>query len=229
MSIRVFKDLAGLDKLRRRGPGRRHHQHRGPGAERHRPRLRAPAVRPHGRDAGRPEDPDHPRLLRALLQLFPVRGQCAGALRGARRYPRGRPPDAGPRGRAGRGHGGRGLRTWPQPWPELARETAAETFDKLIAEALGHRASRAGRHAGAAKRSRACARLLGQRSGSRAMPASPRSSRPSCEDGIAASEWGAIAHRLGANGTDKRSTGNRLAIAARATARRAANSTSTCS
>ena len=43
----------------------------------------AAAVRAGARDAGRAEDPDHPRLLHAAAAPVPVRGQRRGALRGA--------------------------------------------------------------------------------------------------------------------------------------------------
>ena len=47
--------------------------------------ARAAAVRAGAGDAGRPEGADHPRLLHPAAAPVPVRGQCRGALRGARR------------------------------------------------------------------------------------------------------------------------------------------------
>ena len=46
------------------------------GAGRGRSGAGAQIVRPRHRDAGRPEDPDHPRLLRARAASVSVRGQC---------------------------------------------------------------------------------------------------------------------------------------------------------
>ena len=43
--------------------------------------ARPPPLRPRGRDAGRPEDRDHPRLLRAPAAPRALRGQRARALR----------------------------------------------------------------------------------------------------------------------------------------------------
>ena len=48
-------------------------------------RSRPPPVRQGAGDAGRPEDPDHPRLLRAAAPSVSLRGQCRRPFRGARR------------------------------------------------------------------------------------------------------------------------------------------------
>ena len=101
-----------------------------------RPRLRAAAVRAHHRDAGRPEDPDHPRLLRAAAApasrsrpmsppAFAVADEREAALlldraraRRARRRLRRRAP------------GGEACRA-------RRREAGGEGFDKLLREASG--------------------------------------------------------------------------------------------
>ena len=89
MAIRVFERLGRwVDARRRQRSIRDAANSRASGPSRDSAAARATAVRPRGRDAGRPEDPDHSRLLRALLHLVPVRGQRAGALRGAGRKPR---------------------------------------------------------------------------------------------------------------------------------------------
>ena len=89
MAAKVFETLAawtGLDDAAlasaivelgdaRAGPGRA--------------RLRPPPVRARHRDAGRIEDPDHPRLLRAPAASLSLRGQCSGRL-SRRRRSRGR-------------------------------------------------------------------------------------------------------------------------------------------
>ena len=110
MSIRVFRRPRPLDTPRRRGTPRRHRRDRRARARsvrrRHGARRGPPALRPHGGDAGRPQDPDHPRFLRAAAPSFPLRGQCAGAVRGARRPPRRRSAAAGPRSRSGGGPAG---------------------------------------------------------------------------------------------------------------------------
>ena len=100
-------------------------------------RLRASAVRAHHRDAGRPEDPDDPRLLRASAASLSVRGQCRGGVsrrsRSARR-------------RCSWTRRARALSPLRRCSPErdeaiarIARVAGAEGFDDLIEETLGRR------------------------------------------------------------------------------------------
>ena len=86
MANRVFDDLAQMDRARRR---RRSTRRCRPQAQARRPRRSAQRARRlfalGAGDAGRPQGADHPRLLHAAAAPVPVRGQCGGALRGARR------------------------------------------------------------------------------------------------------------------------------------------------
>ena len=100
----------------------------------------------------------------------------------------------------------------------LARETASETFDKLIAEALGHREAvratlGAGHSAGGLRR------VLGQLIGIGPDESVAAIEQAIIRHGIPSADWGTIARRLGANGTDKKLTANRLAVAAATPAR----------
>ena len=80
-----------LDDALRRRPGARDRRGRGAPGGRRRPRPRPAPVRARPRDAGRPEDPDDPRLLRKAAAPVPVRGECRRAFRGARRARRQHP------------------------------------------------------------------------------------------------------------------------------------------
>ena len=82
-----LQDAGEMDEPRRRRAHAGDRQLRRAGARRRPARLRAPPVRAHDRDAGRPEDPDDPRLLRAPAASLSLRGQCRGRIsrrRGAR-------------------------------------------------------------------------------------------------------------------------------------------------
>ena len=88
-------------RRRRDGEAGLRHPRRMDGAVRHEARRRHPgdraappgqgdagasaaALRPCAGNPGWPQDPDHPRLLRAAPPPVSVRGQCRGAFRGAR-------------------------------------------------------------------------------------------------------------------------------------------------
>ena len=76
---------AVMDRARRRGARRGHAQGRRAAHRRQAAAARAPAFRAGAGDAGRAEGADYPRLLHPAPAPVPVRGQCRGALRGARR------------------------------------------------------------------------------------------------------------------------------------------------
>ena len=102
------------------------------------------------RDAGRPENPDHPRLLRAGAASLSVRGQCRRRAFASSRSARRRDCSSSARGEAlaallREADGEARLAA-------LAREAGADGFEKLLREALG-----------AARRDRPGARLLGRR------------------------------------------------------------------
>ena len=77
--------VAQMDPARRRRPRRGDAGRRRRSALRCAPATRATVVCARARDAGRPQGADHPRLLHAASASVSVRGQCGGALRGARR------------------------------------------------------------------------------------------------------------------------------------------------
>ena len=126
-------DDAALDDAMREG---RREPHRRRAA-----RARAAAVRAGAGDAGRPEGADHPRLLHAAAAPVSVRGQCRGALRGARRdraktscsnssastccSKAAGEPDSAARPRAGPGRARRRRRDLPRPG--RARRSASAT------------------------------------------------------------------------------------------------------
>ena len=76
---------AVMDRAGRRRARRRHAQGRRAAHRRQAAAARAPAFRAGAGDAGRIEGAHHPRLLHAAPAPVPVRGQCRGAFRGARR------------------------------------------------------------------------------------------------------------------------------------------------
>ena len=97
----------------------------------------------------------------------------------------------------------------------LARETASETFDKLIAEALAHgEAVRAAmRSTGTPER---LAQDLGEILGLPAGTTVETVERAIVGDGLPFGEWAEIARQLGADGGSSSKAGNRLAMAASA-------------
>ncbi len=95
----------------------------------------------------------------------------------------------------------------------LARETASETFDKLIAEALGHReAVQAAMRS--AKTPEGFARSLGKVLGLPYGTTVEAIERTIVDGGLPPAEWPDIARRLGADGGSSTKAGNRLAAAA---------------
>ncbi len=90
----------------------------------------------------------------------------------------------------------------------LSREVAAETFEKLVGEALGHRELLR------ALRSGTTAARLRDSLGLRPDETIAAIEHAIVQAGIPPAEWLGIAHRLGADGSSKPTTGNRLAHAA---------------
>ena len=84
MAKRVFDTLGKWTKLDDDGAGQGDHRlrHRDQRGDAH---AGAAAVRARAGNAGRPESPDHPRLLHPAAASVSVRGQCRGALCRARR------------------------------------------------------------------------------------------------------------------------------------------------
>ncbi len=90
MASRIFRDARRVDdaSTTRSWRGRSARPERAGPARR--TRIRAAIVRPHDRDAGRPQDPDAARLLRAAAAALPLRGQRPRAFQG--RSTSARPP-----------------------------------------------------------------------------------------------------------------------------------------
>ena len=101
MAIRVFELLGRWVTLDDESLIARIDRARRPRAEPRSGPPRAHAVRSRGRDAGRAQDRHHPRLLREAAASGAVRGQRAGAVRGAGREPERRDAGGGNRQRAG--------------------------------------------------------------------------------------------------------------------------------
>ena len=104
------------------------------------PRAGAAAVRRGAGNAGRPEGADHPRLLHAAAAAVPVRGQCRGALRRARRAP----PTRSCSSELTHGGAARCGRAIPDSALGRALATAIaaaadQTFTDVVGEAIGKR------------------------------------------------------------------------------------------
>jgi hypothetical protein len=123
MQNRLFARLGEWSMLpdgrprRRTGRARRDRRR----ARRPEPRPRPHPLRPRAGDPRRPEDPDHPRLLRHAPAPLPAGGRRRAAVRRARRPERTRPARGGAggarprRSRHLRRHGPRSLRRRPRP------------------------------------------------------------------------------------------------------------------
>ena len=147
--------------------------------------LRAQAVRAHHRDAGRAEDPDHPRVLRAAAASVSVRGQCRRRL-SRRRGARGR-RSAAERARRRRSRARVATPISPRRSRRRARSPAPDGFDALLSATLQTARANSPRSAAPTPMRRACARG----SGSRPARASPRSARR-CSKAAAGRSAGAI-------------------------------------
>ena len=96
MSSRVFSSLAEWTTPRRRRAGQAHRRTRRPAPRAKKASPRAPAVCRGAGYAGRPEDPDHPCLLRVGAAAVSDRGQCRRAFQPARPAHGGSAPCRGP-------------------------------------------------------------------------------------------------------------------------------------
>ena len=86
MATRVFEHARGVDRARRCGARRaRSARSSNEPARSGAARAARGGCSPGAGNAGRAEGADHPRLLHAPAAAVPVRGQCGGALHGARR------------------------------------------------------------------------------------------------------------------------------------------------
>ena len=136
--------------------------------------LRAAIVRAHDRDAGRPEDPDDPRLLRAAAAAVPVRGQCPGRISSVARRARSEALLIEARDAAFADPAPRAKRRRRSTC--VAREAGADGFDALLAEALSRAETLRRARRRARLRRRARARALGLAPGED----DARASRPRC-------------------------------------------------